>query len=650
MGAYEGLVSFIIENVGGRENIKSVTHCLTRLRFVLVDDAKANPEKLNASKEIVTTQFAGGKYQVVIGTHVGDVFDELERALGGDTGSDDSDTEIKTSPLNRFISIITQTMTPILGVLGACGLIAAVKALLVTFGVIAEGDGVTLILNALGQACFTFLPVSLGYSSAKAFGMNPFTGMMLGGVLIFPGLAESMSSGDALFTVFSGTPMEIPVYKTFLGIPIMFPALGYSSTVIPIILTTWCCSKLEHICNSVLPKNARMNLTPMFILLVGGTLSLLIVGPVSVMLTNLLSWAINIMFEYARIPAIAIIAFVYQPLVVLGLHWSLISIGITEMASTGSSLLLAIIVPATFAYLAVCLAVALRTKVAAVRETSLAAAAPTIFCIIEPAIYGVCLPVKKRFGICMLAGTIGALIIGATNSPKYSSGMGVTDIPTFINPNNGDMTGMIWCLVAVAATIVAAFILAYVTYKPSDDGEVKNAPAVPSAPRHGKVSIPSPMSGKVKALADMDDPAFAGGGMGEGVCIVPAKGEVVAPFDGEVTVMFPTGHAVGVKASDGTELMIHIGIDTVSLPEGTFTKHVKQGDRVRQGDVLVTFDPQAITKAGCSTDTAVIVPASTESMDVIVRVKDEAVIGEDLLTVVCGDVASAPAVTNAALA
>ena len=639
MGAYEGLVSFIIDNVGGRENIKSVTHCLTRLRFVLHDDTRVNAEKLNASKEIVTTQFSGGKYQVVIGTHVGDVFDDLERALGGDTGSDDTGTEMKTSPLNRFISIITQTMTPILGVLGACGLIAAVKALLVTFGVIAEGDGVTLILNALGQACFTFLPVSLGYSSAKAFGMNPFTGMMLGGVLIFPGLAESMSSGDPLFTVFASTPMAIPVYKTYLGIPIMFPALGYSSTVIPIILTTWFSSKIEHVFNRVLPKNARMNLTPMFVLLIGGTLSLLIIGPISVMLTNLLSWAINVMFEYARIPAIAIIAFVYQPLVVLGLHWSLISIGITEMASTGSSLLLAIIVPATFAYLAVCLAVALRTKVSVVRETSLAAAAPTIFCIIEPAIYGVCLPVKKRFGICMIAGTIGALIIGATNSPKYSSGMGVTDIPTFINPNNGDMTGMLWCLVAVAATIVVAFILAYITYRPSDDGEEQQTPTTPAAPRHGKVSIPAPLTGKVKPLAQMDDPAFAGGDMGDGVCIVPTKGEVVAPFDGEITVMFPTGHAVAVKADDGTEVMIHIGIDTVSLPEGTFIKCVAQGERVRQGDVLVTFEPQAIADAGCSTETAVIVPASQGNLDVLVCAKDEVVIGEDLLVVVNGEIA-----------
>ena len=619
MGPYENLASLIIDSVGGKDNVKSLTHCLTRLRFVLNDDKKVDQKALTGNKEVVTTQFSGGKYQVVIGTNVGDVYDEVQRQLGGAAGASDDDSEQENmSLINRFISIITQVMTPMLGVMGACGIIAALNAVLQVTGVISDGSGEALILNALGQSIFTFLPAVLGYTSAKAFGMNPFTGMLLGCALIFPGLAESMSAGDPMFTILEGTPLAMPVYQTFFGIPVLFPFLGYTSTVIPILLTTWFAAKVERVANGILPKNARFNLTPMFVLLIGGIACFLIVRPISCVLTNLLSWGLSALFSSVPVIATAVIGMVYQPLVVLGLHWSLISIGITERAAVGSTMLLGLLVPATFAHLAVCLAVARRTKNATVKQTALAAAAPTVFSIIEPSIYSIQLKAKKRFLICMIAGTLGALVIVLTNSYKYSSGMGITDIPTFINPETGDITGMLWCIVAVVVTMVTAYIMAYVTYKPEDDGVEESEEELIDAPVElRQVTVCAPVDGLAKPLTEMNDPAFQDGLLGKGICIEPSSGTVVAPCDGTLSMIFPTGHAFGITADGGAEVVVHIGIDTVSLPEGTFQKHLAQGASVKKGDPIVSFDLEALKQQGVDLDTAVFLSNSNEYLDVL---------------------------------
>lgn len=636
METYENLAAFIIENVGGKDNIKSVTHCLTRLRFDLVDNEKINDGALAENKEVVTTQFAGGKYQVVIGTQVGDVHQEIERQLGGPLDTTTAPEE-KGSLLDRFTSIITQVMTPILNVLCGCGIIAGLMAILVAAGVLGTEDGAYLVLNAMGNACLTFFPVLLGFTSARAFGMDPFVGMIIGAVLMFPGLSESMSSGDPLFTILGGTPLAMPVYHTFFGIPIMFPSSGYTSTVIPIIFATFIASKIEKIVHNALPKAARAFLTPAITVLVAGTIALLIVGPVSVILTNLISMGISFLLGVMPIVAYIVFALVYQPLVILGLHWALISVGLIEFAASGSTLLIGLIFPASFAHLAVCAAVMLRSKSERMRETSLAAVISACFCIIEPSIYGVTLPVKKRFGICMLSGTIGAIVIGLTNSNMYAIAMGVTGLASFINPTTGDMSGLFTCLLGVGITMVIAFAVTWITYRPSDDGDPEantTSGDASTASRHNRVTIGSPVTGEVKELSAMSDPAFSGGAMGAGVCIVPSEGRVVAPCDGVVSSLFPTGHAIGIRGTSGIEVIVHVGVDTVRLPEGTFSKHVEQGVSVRRGDVLVTFNPQQITAAGCSLETAVIVSNSDDYLEILPISNETVNAGDDLLVAI----------------
>lgn len=627
MANYQKLSAFIIENVGGKENIEDVTHCITRLRFKLKDDTLINEDQLTSSKDIVTTQFAGGKYQVVIGTHVGDVYEEVIRQTG--TSKSDGDEVFEGSLIDRFTSIVTQIVTPVLGVLGGCALILGMSSLLVATGVLHEGDGAQIILNAIGNACLTFFPILLGYTSAKAFKMDPFIGMVIGAVLVFPGITESINSGTALYTLFENTAFAMPVYKTFFGLPILFPTTGYASTMIPIVMANFFASKIFKALNTSLPNMGKYIFLPFLTILISAIVSLLVIGPVSIVLTNAISFGITTLMTISPILAFIVICLIYQPLVVFGLHWALISIGIVEFFAGGSSLIVALLFPASFAHLAVCLAVYFKSKNSKTKDIALPAVISACFCIIEPSIYGITLPVKKRFGICMIAGTIGGVIIGLFNAPMYAVTMGVTGFVGFINPSSGNIQGMLACLFAIACTLVVAFVLTWVTYQSSEDGETDQS--IERSVSHKKQVIGAPIEGSVIALSEMSDKAFAQGGLGKGTAILPTSGRVLAPCDGEVSMMFPTGHALGMTSELGAEVLIHIGLNTALLPDNTFKKHKQQGDHVRKGELLVTFDLEKLRQEGVNLETAIIVSNTNEYLDVITVSGSSVKVGEDLL-------------------
>lgn len=640
MANYEKLVSFIIENIGGKENVENVTHCMTRLRFQLVDDTKVNEDVLKSNKKIVTAQHSGGRYQVVIGTHVGEVCEEVLRQLGQSSASEVQNKGEKGSLLNRFTATITQTMVPILGVLGACGLISAIQAILVVLGIIHDGEGAYLLLNAMGNACLTFFPILLGYTSAKAFKMNPFVGMILGCVLVFPGLTASINSGDILYTLFEGSGFAMPVYKTLFGIPIMFPTNGYTSTVIPIIFATFFAAKVEKLFNKIIPQAAKMYFVPMFTILISSIVTLLVIGPVSIILTNLISTCVTFLLENCPIVAFIVVALIYQPLVVLGLHWALISVGLIEFMTAGNSLIIALIWPASFAHLAVCAAVYFRTRKQEMKETALPAVISACFCIIEPSIYGVTLPVKKRFGICMLAGTVGAIIFGIANAPIYAITMGITGFPGYINPATGSISGMLVSFIAIVATMTVGFGLTWFTYKPEDDEIEKKEEKKEIAEtkkEHRKEFIYAPLCGKVKPLKEMKDPAFAEEGLGKGVCIEPEEGKVVAPCDGVLNVVFPTGHAVGVTSEGGADVLVHIGTNTIQLPKGTFHIRKKQGDYVKKGETLITFDLNEIKEQGYNMETAVLISNTSDYLDIIQVAKEKVHYQDELLATVVSE-------------
>ena len=282
---------------------------------------------------------------------------------------------------------------------------------------------------------------------------------------------------------------------------------------------------------------------------------------------------------------------------------------------------MAILFPAPFACMGVCLAVYLRTRSNKLKGVCTSAFVSSVFCIIEPAFYGVMLPVKKRFGFGMLGSFIGGMIICMTNNVKYTSGSGVTGYITFINPETGSFQGVIIALIATAVAMLIAFVLTWFSYKPNEDRYedemLSEENTVQKTLTSRNETIYSPMKGEVKELSAMDDIAFANCSMGKGVCVVPSEGKVVAPCDGVLTSLFPTGHALGIKSNDGSEVLIHVGTNTVDLGEGIFTKHKKQGDVIKKGDVLTTFDLKQLYEKGVNPETAVVITNTADYLDVV---------------------------------
>ena len=626
MRKYEKLASFIINNIGGKDNIVNITHCMTRLRIKLKDNDKVNIEELESNNNIISCQKAEGKLQVIIGTQVGEVYEEIIRQIGK-VKTNEGTSQEGNSLINRFAATITKIVVPALGVLCACGIIAGLNSVLIATGMIESGSGTNILLNAMGNACLTFFPVILGYTSAVAFGMNPFVGMILGAVLIFPNISTDMNSGKVMFSIFANSPFKMDVFKTFFGLPIIFPATGYTSTLIPIMLINLCASKIEKFLDKQLPDVTKQFLAPFLTILIAGTVGVLVIGPISMIIQNGLQAGLSLLMDKSQILAFALITLIYQPLVIFGLHWPLITLGLMEFASTGSSLIVAAIFPASFTHMTACLAVFLRTKNIKMRNIAFPAFLSACFCIIEPSIYGVTLPVKKRFGFCMVGGLVGGLILALSNSPMFAISMGTTGIMSFVNPQGSGFAGLVWCVIACVAAMIITFVLTWITYRDEEDaGSEEDAKAIKKL--NTKETIVAPMNGTIKSLDDMDDIAFANGSLGKGVCIVPNEGKVFSPCSGKVTVIFPTGHAIGIKSDDGAEILIHIGTDLYDKKELLFKKYVSQGDIVKRGQLLVSFDLNKMKEKKLNADTAVIVSNTNDYLDILlnnvttVKVKD----------------------------
>ncbi|MEM1485574.1 beta-glucoside-specific PTS transporter subunit IIABC [Oscillospiraceae bacterium PP1C4] len=628
MEKYRDLVSFIIENVGGKDNVISVSHCMTRLRFKLKDYSLVNEKNITSSSKVATAQKSGGEYQVVVGTIVGELYGELVALLG--VKNDESQTAAKDkSILNRIIQIITKSITPVLGVLMASGLILGILALLVACGAVETTDGAYIILHAIGNALFIFFPIFLGYTSAKAFNMDGFVGMAIGSCLVFPTILAGLTSGDPLFTLFSGTILSTPVYKTFFGIPIIFPATGYTSTVIPIIISMYFTSKFEKFLKKHISDIIAFTIVPFISIAVCVPLTILVVGPIANFLSLLITAGITYLNNLSPIITSIVVGIVYQPLVILGLHWPLITIGITNMGAMGYDYILPMIFTASFTQTAVVLAVYCKTKDITVKNICIPAMISGCFCIIEPAIYGVTLPVKKRFAFSIVGATVGAVIISIFGAKMYAVSMGVLGTVAFINPD-GNMGGFFITIVAILISMVIAFLLTFLTFNEQNP----NISSTAGKKQSSNIIVRSPVKGETVELKNVKDASFSSGVLGKGIAILPSEGKVVAPCDGIISNLFSTGHAMGITSDDGCQILIHVGIDTVRLNGKYFTKKVKQGDRVKKGDVILKFDIDAITKEGYSLITPVIITNCDEYFELVETTNKDVDYLEKLISII----------------
>lgn len=598
MSKYENLAKEILENVGGKENINSLTHCVTRLRFRLKDESKANDEALKNNPGVVTVMKSAGQYQVVIGNHVPLVYADVCEFAGISNGTQQVE-EAPQGLFNKLIDVISGCFQPILGPLCAAGIIKGLNALLVfILGSSFNNSGTYMILNAIGDSIFNFLPIILGYTAAKKFNVNVIVGMIIGATLCYPTIqTDTLSAaGKAIGTL----PFIGSYYTKFIGIP--FVSGNYTSTVVPVICIVALAAQIQKIAKKFVPEMLQNFFVPFFVLIISLPIGLLVIGPVVSLLTTVLSNMFAGLYAFSPIVTAFVIGALWQCLVIFGLHWALVPMAMVNIGNLGYDTILPGMLGTTFAATGVLAAMYLKLK----DENKKALAIPGVisaFCgVTEPAIYGFLLPEKTPFVFSCIGGAVGGAIMGTVAVKQYViGGLGIFSVVNFISPK-GNATGMIVSLIAGAVSLVVGFVLTMIFYK-TNDQQVENKEVT----KLEEETILAPIKGEVKPIEESSDAAFASGALGKGVVILPEEGKVYAPVTGTVTVLFPSLHAIGITSDAGVELLIHIGINTVQLNGEGFTAHIKQGDQIKQGQLLVEFDMNKIKEAGYSLETPVLV-------------------------------------------
>lgn len=576
----------VLRGVGGEGNVKSLVHCMTRLRFVLSDPSKVDEAAIRATPGVITTAEGGGQYQVVIGNDVAEVYAEIGRnsrlgAGGGVATQARPATDAKKENLlNRAVAMVSAIFAPVVWALAGTGLLKAFLTMAATFDWIDTAGSTYTILNALSDAFIYFLPIALAVTASKYFRADQFTAMAIAGALVYPSI-----------TAFAGAP-DI----TFFGIPVTM--VNYVSSVIPIIVIVWLQGHLERLLHKVLPATLRRFLTPMIVVVLLVPLTFLAVGPISNIVSSGLADGIGWLFDVAPWLGGALLGGLWQVFVIFGVHWGFQPLLISEYQQTGMIVLAAPTYAAALSQAAAVAGVWVRTRNSRIRSL----AGPATFSgflagITEPAIYGVNLPLKRPFLFGIVGATIGGALIsaGGVAATAYVVPSGLA-LPALFTIGNTTMLAF-----GLAAAIIVPFVLTVtIGFKDPEEDQTIRAEST-------DVPVRSPLDGAVIPLAETPDAAFAGGILGQGVAIVPRAGAVYAPFDATVVAAFPTGHALGLRHDDGAELLIHVGIDTVKLGGRHFTLKVNTGQVVKAGDLLIEFDREAIIAAGYDLTTPVII-------------------------------------------
>lgn len=611
----------VLDAVGGKENVKSVVHCATRLRFVLNDEGKADTARLQQDNDVIQVVQSGGQYQVVIGSHVSDVYQELT-AMANFGGGDAASNEKKGNIFNQFVDIISSIFTPFLGAMAGAGVLKGFLTLAVTLNWIASESGVYVILFSIADGLFTYLPVLLAFTAANKFKTSPFLAVSLAMALVHPSITALAGAGESI---------------SFFGIPVILGLSGYTSSVIPIILAVYIQSHVERFFKKIVPSFLQIIAVPLLVFLIMAPLTFVVVGPLGTIIGDWLGSAYNGIYNFSPIVAGAVMGGLWQVFVMFGMHWGFVPIIMLNLGQVGYDTMVPMLLPAVLAQGGAALAVFFLTKSVKLKGLAISSTITAIFGITEPTVYGVTLPLKKPFIAACISGAIAGAFIGFSNVANYTFGLvSVLSLPGFIPQDTKDMSGMIAAAIGMGGAFILAFILTYILR--FDDPVEETAIVKPEAPIATKTKermvLVSPLEGKVVPLAEVPDQVFASGALGKGVAVEPSVGKLFAPADGTITTLFPTGHAVGLTTTDGAEILMHIGMDTVSLDGEGFEAAIKQGDTVKKGDLLVSFDIEKIKAAGLPVITPVVVTNTNEYLDVLDMEQTDVLPGEDFLTIV----------------
>ncbi|WP_163580793.1 beta-glucoside-specific PTS transporter subunit IIABC [Gracilibacillus saliphilus] len=603
------LAQDILSLVGDKENVGSVTHCYTRLRFNLKNDDLANKEKIEALDGVIRVQNQSGQFQVVIGNEVEKVYKELGKLGNFDSETNDDSTkgEKKGNFIGRFFEIIASIFTPIIPAIAGAGLVKGILGLVTTLNWAPEDSDIVAILNIVADAVFYFLPFFLAVSAARKFKTNEFLALALAGGLMYPTLIEGEKA------IAEGGAEGLSLF----GLPV--PFINYSSTVIPIIISVWLLSYVSKWIDAKMPSALRIIFTPTIILLIMIPFQLIAIGPLGSYLGLGLADGVTWLFERAGILAGGILGAARPLLVIVGMHYGLMPIAIQNVAVLGYDYLIPVFLMANMGQAAAALAVFMKTKNKDMKTIAASSSISAFLGITEPAMYGVNLRLKKPFIAALIGSGIGGAFVtglGVTSSAFVLPGL--TSLPVFGGSK------FIYLILGLLITIAISMLLTFVFgFKDIESKKEKTEDKELSAVKNEQQStfegqtVNSPLEGEIIPLKNVSDPTFAKGLMGEGIAIEPMNGKVVAPFDGSIVSLFQTKHAIGLRSENGLELLIHVGLDTVNLEGKYYAPHVEQGQDVKQGDLLITFDIEKIKDAGYPTVTPIIVTNSSDYHEIL---------------------------------
>ena len=614
---YENLAKEIVRYIGGVENVNTLIHCATRLRFKVKNTQNVDKKKLEQLEGVITVLDSGGQIQVVIGQHVADVYDTIFEVtdLKKENPSDAEESGEKKNLLNTFMDTISGIFAPVLGVMSGAGMLKALLILCTTFGWLKSDMGTYRILYAAADGVFTFIPVFLAYTAAKKFRANEFVAVGVAAALLYPDLTAAYSAGEAL---------------TFLKIPVVL--VSYTSSVIPIVISVYALSKLEKGLKRIVPTVCKTFLTPLLSLAIMVPATYLVIGPIADTVGKALASGYTGLVGLNPVIAGGLLGLIWPAAVMFGVHWGFVPIVMNNIAEYGRDTLFTITGPNNMAQAGATLGVFLKTKDKSVKELAGPAALSAVLAgITEPAIYGVTLRFKRPFFIgAVFSGIAGAIVAAAGTGAPTLLGTSILTLPGYIG------VGFVGFLIACA---IAYFGFAIVTYffGYSDDmlpkKEEKKEEPQEMIPAKDEALL-APVSGKVIPLSEVRDEAFAGGILGQGAAVIPENGEICAPCDGVISVMYPTGHAVGIKSDIGAEILIHVGMDMVTLNGSCFDVKVKAGDHVKAGQLLVRADIEGIKKEGLDITTPVIVANTADYMQIKTAAEECVKSGEVLLNCV----------------
>ena len=601
---FKKLASSVVDAVGGVGNVTNLTHCMTRLRFILKDEAKASDETVKNIPGVMGLVKQGGQYQIIIGNNVAAAYKEI-LALGVDGGAtvDASEQPKQKWTLKRvgmtILDAIIGTMTPLIPAIIGGSMVKLLAMLLLMRGVVGETNSTYVLLNTIGDAAFFFLPILVAVSASKKFGTNTYLAVAIAGLMVHPVFMDLMAKAA------EGQAVTLAI------LPIT--SVKYTYTIIPAIVMSWLLRYIEAGVDRITPLVTKNFLKPMLILLVGAVIAISIVGPAGVWLGNGISAVVYGIHGKLGWLAVAIVGAIWPLLVMTGMHRVFTPTIVTTIAETGSE---AMVMPseigANMSLGGVSLAVAFKTKNRELRQTALAAASSALIAgITEPALYGVAIRLKRPMIASVITGFIAGAVAGLAGLASHSmAAPGLFTSVQFIDKDNP--TSILWIAAVMAISVVVSFALTLILGFEDIPVEDDEADMVTPA----SVKLMAPMKGAVMGLHDVADEVFSKGLLGKGMAIEPVDGKVVSPIAGTVTTVFPTKHAIGLTDDHGMEVLIHVGLDTVSLNGEPFEALVAAGDRVEVGTELLQADLDAIKAAGLPTTTVVVITNTDEFKDV----------------------------------